>query len=104
MAPLTGDPKSYPLSDFKDSITGTCLCGSIKVTIADPELFTKPRGFLCHCSNCRKVAGSYCSSNIIIPEEKVTIQDTKGTRRVFEDDQTGSGTMMKRNFCGVCGK
>jgi hypothetical protein len=104
MPSLTGDPKSYPISAFSQSISGHCLCGSIHVTITDDELFTKRRGHLCHCANCRKIAGSYVSANLIIEEEKVKIEDRKGTRKVFEDFETGSGRPVYRNFCSACGK
>jgi hypothetical protein len=104
MPPLTGDPKSHPKSSFSKSTTGHCLCGSIHVTITDDELFIKKRGHLCHCANCRKVAGSYVSANLIIEEEKVKIEDRKGTRKVYEDYETGSGNPVFRNFCGECGK
>jgi hypothetical protein len=104
MPPLTGDPKSHPISDFSQSISGHCLCGSIHITVTDDELFTKKRGHLCHCSNCRKITGSYVSANLIIEEEKVQIEDRNGTRKIFEDYETGSGNPVSRHFCGVCGK
>lgn len=104
MSNLTGDPNQHDPSKFAESLTGHCLCGSIHVTITDSELFTKPRGHLCHCSNCRKVAGSYVSSNLVIEEEKVKIEDKNGTLKEFIDKETGSGTQLSRFFCGTCGK
>ncbi|KAK4952377.1 hypothetical protein LTR10_009183 [Elasticomyces elasticus] len=100
MPDLTGDPKQH---NPKDSLTGSCLCGSITVTINDSELFTKPRGHLCHCSNCRKVAGSYVSSNLLIEAEKVEIQDRDGTLKTYEDRATGSGNPVYRSFCSADG-
>ncbi|THW34299.1 hypothetical protein D6D21_09643 [Aureobasidium pullulans] len=91
MPELTGDPKRHDLSTFKDSLTGSCLCGSITVTINDGELFTKPRGHLCHCANCRKVSGSVVSANLIMEEEKVDIKDRDGTLKSYEDKATNSG-------------
>jgi len=44
MPNYTGDPNSHPDSEFDEGITGTCLCGSIKVTVRDSELFKKRRG------------------------------------------------------------
>jgi hypothetical protein len=104
MPDLTGDPKFHPFSSFSQGIAGTCLCGSILVTINDPDLFTRRRGHLCHCANCRKVAGSYVAANLVIEEEKVRIEDRQGTLKKFVDTQTGSGTPLDRFFCGVCGK
>lgn len=104
MPELTGNPNQQPISQFSSEITGHCLCGSIHVTIRDADLFTKCRGHLCHCANCRKVAGSYVSSNLMIEEEKVTIEDRDGTLKEFVDTQTGSGQPLGRWFCGTCGK
>lgn len=101
---LTGDPKQHPDSDFAESLSGTCLCGSIKVTIHDKELFTRPRGHLCHCYNCRKVAGSYVAANLLIEEDKVEIEDRNGTLKEYIDTDTGSGNKLERYFCGTCGK
>lgn len=66
----TGDPNAHAPTKFQDGMSGTCLCGSITVTINDSELFTKKRGHLCHCANCRKVAGSYVASNLLIEQRK----------------------------------
>tara|TARA_R110002003_G_scaffold351_13_gene19001 strand:+ start:1010 stop:1339 length:330 start_codon:yes stop_codon:yes gene_type:complete len=85
-------------------MSATCLCGAIKVTINDSELFTKPRGHLCHCANCRKVAGSYVSSNLAIEKEKVSVEDTGGKMKRYKDYATGSGKCVERCFCGECGK
>jgi len=102
MPEFTGDPKSHPRSEFSTELIGTCLCGSIRVTIKDSELFTRKRGHLCHCANCRKSSGSYVASNLNIEEEKVTIEDSKGTRKRY-NDTGGSGKIVERNFCGECG-
>jgi len=99
-----GDPKAHPLAEFEHGMTGTCLCGSVRVTIRDNELFTRRRGHLCHCANCRKVAGSYVAANLIIETEKVEIEDQKGTLKTYEDRDTLSGNPVFRSFCGVDGK
>jgi len=103
---FTGNPNAHHPSTFSESITGTCLCGSISVTIKDPELFTSPngKGHLCHCANCRKASGSYVAANLAIEKEKVEIVDRKGTLKRYEDWETASGKVVLRCFCGVCGK
>ncbi|KAI0801606.1 Mss4-like protein [Xylaria sp. FL0064] len=98
-----GDPKDHPITEFEQGLQGTCLCGSISVTIHDPELFTRPRGHLCHCSNCRKVAGSFVASNLIIESDKVEIQDSAGTLKTYDDYNTLSGNPVFRSFCSVDG-
>ena len=99
----TGDPKSHDVSEYSESMTGSCLCGSVIVTIKD-NLFTKPRGHLCHCANCRKVAGSYVASNFLIETDKVEIKDRDGTLKTYEDRATLSGNPVYRKFCSVDGK
>jgi hypothetical protein len=101
---LTGDPNSHNTSEFSSSLSATCLCKSIRVTITDDELFTRPRGHLCHCANCRKVAGSFVSSNLAIEKEKVKVEDEKGVMKKYVDRETGSGKVVERCFCGECGK
>jgi hypothetical protein len=101
---LTGNPNSHPTSTFSSSLSSTCLCGAIRVTIHDSELFTRPRGHLCHCANCRKVAGSYVSSNLAIEKEKVEVVDEGGKMKKYRDMETGSGKCVERCFCGECGK
>jgi hypothetical protein len=103
MPDYTGNPNAHPKSAFSHSLAGTCLCTAIKVTITDSELFTRPRGHLCHCANCRKVGGSYVQANLNIEVEKVVIEDPKGVKKVY-DDMGGSGKIVHRHFCGVCGK
>src|SRR5689334_12191528 len=99
MPDLTGNPNSHPISSFSTGLSSTCLCGSIRVTIHDTELFSRPRGHLCHCANCRKVAGSYVSSNLAIEKEKVEVQDEKGVMKRYKDYATGSGKCVVRCFC-----
>ncbi|KAF2727994.1 hypothetical protein EJ04DRAFT_391350, partial [Polyplosphaeria fusca] len=84
-------------------LTSTCLCTAITVTINDTELFTRRRGHLCHCTNCRKVAGSYVSSNLLLPHTSTEISDPQSTLKMYEDYATGSGNKVERYFCGVCG-
>ncbi|KAI5366480.1 putative CENP-V/GFA domain, Mss4-like superfamily protein [Septoria linicola] len=99
----TGDPNSHDVSKFSEKLVGTCLCGSVTVTINDNELFSKKRGHLCHCANCRKVAGSYVASNLLIEQEKVSIEDKDGTLKTYEDRETLSGNPVYRTFCSTDG-
>jgi hypothetical protein len=104
LATLSGDPKQHDISEFSQSLKGQCLCGSIQVTINDSELFTRRRGHLCHCANCRKVSGSYASINLIIESDKVDIVDRDGTLTEYKDTETMSGAVLGRWFCRRCGK
>jgi hypothetical protein len=103
--PLTGNPKDYSLEKIKEEgLKGTCLCGSINVTLRDPTMFDEPRSINCHCWNCRKVTGSTMSSNLILENSQVTIEDKNGTLKMWEDKWTESGAAIKRFFCSTCGK
>jgi hypothetical protein len=103
--PLTGDPMSYSLEKIKEEgLKGCCLCGSINITLRDPTMFDEPRSINCHCWNCRKVAGSTMSSNLILEKSQVTIEDKNGTLKYWEDKWTESGIVLKRYFCSTCGK
>jgi len=86
------------------SISGSCLCGSIKVTISDDELFTKQRGHICNCKNCRKSNGTVLgATNLLIEKDKVTIEDINKTLKEYMDVDTGSGNPTSRFFCSKCG-
>lgn len=104
MPELTGDPNAQDPAWFIQDLRGSCLCGSVEVVIHDTELFTKRRGHICHCVNCRKVSGSYAASNFVLEEEKVEIADHEGTLTKFVDTQTGSGQSLDRYFCSRCGR
>lgn len=40
--------------------TNIIFYAAVKVRVNDNELFSRRRGHLCHCANCRKVAGGIC--------------------------------------------
>lgn len=104
MPPLTGDSKQHDPSSFANGMTGSCLCGSIRVTIKAQDLFSRPRGHLCSCANCRKVAGSYIASNMLLDSSEVEIEDRDGTLKYYDDKATGSGNSVFRYFCSADGK
>lgn len=82
---------------------GHCLCGTINVKVNDSELFSgHRRGHLCHCRNCRKVAGGVFGTNLAIEASKVEITG-KDSLKEFIDRDTTSGKPMARCFCEHCG-
>jgi hypothetical protein len=104
MPPFTGNPNLHATKGFIEGLAGHCLCGSVNVTINDSDLFTRRRGHLCHCANCRKVSGSFAASNLIIEQDKIQIEDRDSTLAMFLDTETGSGIPIERWFCSRCGK
>lgn len=82
---------------------GQCLCGAVVVKVHDSSLFSDHRrGHLCHCRNCRKVAGGIFGANLAIETEKVEILG-KDNLAQYVDKDTTSGTPMTRCFCKHCG-
>ncbi|WWC67401.1 uncharacterized protein I206_101309 [Kwoniella pini CBS 10737] len=79
---------------MSDTITGSCNCGSITVTIPKPEGVV-----LCHCINCRKSSGSLTSGNFSTPTKDVQV---KGEPSQYKNPGT-SGNEVTRKFCGNCG-
>jgi hypothetical protein len=69
-----------------DQVTGSCLCGSVRVTATG-----KPyRVGLCHCLDCRKHHGALFQAAAIFPEAAVTVT---GETRDYQN----------RHFCPRCG-
>ncbi|KAE8449141.1 hypothetical protein EG329_008525 [Mollisiaceae sp. DMI_Dod_QoI] len=81
---------------------GTCLCGAITVRVKDPELFSRRRGHICRCTNCKKTAGSAMASNLTIENEKIEIIGEENLKK-YTDTKTLSGTPLQRYFCSTCG-
>ncbi|KAL4807306.1 hypothetical protein BDV18DRAFT_137423 [Aspergillus unguis] len=93
-------------SSLSPALTGTCLCGSIHITIKDPSLWDSRRGNRpCPCANanCRKMVGSYAMSSLTIEEEKVDIRDRRRTLKMYSDLDMMSGRQVERFFCSECG-
>jgi len=83
---------------------GSCLCHAVSVKVNDSDLFgTQRRGHLCHCKNCRKVAGGVFGANLTIEEEKVEFPKGKDNISRYDDPETTSGTPVQRYFCRTCG-
>jgi Glutathione-dependent formaldehyde-activating enzyme len=82
---------------------GHCLCGAINVKVNDSNLFsTQRRGHLCHCRNCRRVAGGIFGTNLAIEASKVEITGIEHMKEYIDLDTT-SGKPMRRCFCEHCG-
>lgn len=79
------------------SITGQCLCGSVKYEFDNPPAMTG----VCHCKNCQRQAGSAFSTLAGVPKAEFRI--TKGEPKLYEDSDTVSGNRVERWFCGNCG-
>lgn len=85
--------------------TGTCLCGSISLTLTLPyDLHARPQGHICHCMNCRKFSGSATGlACLMLPTSQVQLHDPEGKLKTFLDTKSRSGRTVGRSFCGECG-
>ncbi|KAK5165054.1 uncharacterized protein LTR77_009151 [Saxophila tyrrhenica] len=103
MPNLTGDPADHTTESLNDGMTGSCLCGAIKVTVTQQDLFTKPSGHTCHCKNCRQFTGSAFATVLMVPKENVELSDPKRYLKSYTDNDTASGDALRRSFCSNCG-
>lgn len=81
----------------------SCNCGAVTVRVLDSDLFTKRRGHICHCYNCKRTSGSTCGANLIIEKEKVQMTG-EGNLTTYVDKDSKSGRPVNRFFCKTCGK
>jgi hypothetical protein len=86
---------SDDLPQRPESLTGGCMCGAVRYTIAEKPLATG----LCHCNRCRPQSGSAFSTVIFVHRSAVTIT---GETAVF-DDIGSSGLRVLRRYCPRCG-
>lgn len=74
-------------------ITGTCLCGAVRLQIDEP-LEKAPEA--CHCSQCRKQTGNFF----------VGVNVRRTALRVAGEDRVTwyrSSEQVERGFCAICG-
>jgi len=89
--------------DPRQGMTGSCLCGSIKV-ILHQDLFFKPNGHICYCESCRKSTGTTGLNSLSTTKDKVEIQDPKKVGKIYVDSATDSGRIVERHFCSNCSR
>src|ERR1700730_6675980 len=70
---MTDDLRQRP-----ERLTGGCMCGAVRYTIAEKPLATG----LCHCDRCRPQSGSAFSTVIFVRRSAITIT---GETAVFDD-------------------
>jgi hypothetical protein len=67
-------------------LTGSCLCGDVRIAASGEPL----RVGLCHCLDCRKHSGSLFAAFAIFPAAAVTVESE-------------TGEYAGRHFCPRCG-
>lgn len=78
------------------SLTGSCLCGSVKFEITPP--FTAFR--YCHCSRCQKASGSAHAANAFVPGTQFAWR--AGESQIIHFDLPGAQRFAVW-FCTQCG-
>jgi hypothetical protein len=56
-------------------VTGGCLCGAVRYESKEPPI----RGYICHCTMCRRNYGSFFGATVRFPGSAFKL--TKGERR-----------------------
>ena len=79
------------------TLTGGCLCGSVRFRAATAPL----RTLVCHCTFCQKMTGSTSYAESIFRIEDVAISG--GETRKFAHRSDSSGKNVYLEFCASCG-
>ncbi|KAJ7066439.1 Mss4-like protein [Mycena amicta] len=78
---------------------GSCLCKKIRFSVVgDPFSYA-----VCHCTNCKKFAGSAFMTNAFFSPDAFTVTEGKDALKAFADSDTTSGKTLLRSFCSDCG-
>jgi hypothetical protein len=73
-------------------LTGGCHCGAIRYEVEGEPMHHA----LCHCTDCRRHAGTPLVGWAMFKSEQV--RTVQGTPKVYASSETG-----RRHFCGDCG-
>jgi hypothetical protein len=74
-------------------ITGSCLCGAVKLRIDEP-LEHAPEA--CHCTQCRKHTGNFWTG-VNVRRARLAIDGAESVRWFQSSDK------VRRGSCAVCG-
>src|SRR3954454_20649869 len=80
------------MSDQDQTVTGGCLCGSIRYEARGLPFQT----LICHCRMCQRASGAPFMALLFRSSEDVKV--TKGRPRVYSSSSTSD-----RHFCPDCG-
>ncbi|KAI5453826.1 hypothetical protein NCC49_005637 [Naganishia albida] len=74
---------------------GQCLCGQVKITLNKDQ----DAQVACHCNDCKKLAGSAYTTNVIIDDAEAELT---GEFKTFTS-KADSGNDVEHLFCPTCG-
>jgi hypothetical protein len=82
---------------MSESLTGGCLCGSVRFRATRPPL----RTLVCHCTFCQRLTGSTSYAESIFQVGDVELSG--GEIRKYEHRSDTSGKKVFVEFCPNCG-
>jgi hypothetical protein len=82
-------------------VTGSCVCGAIKLTI--PASAKPMKAIACWCLDCQKNGGAPLQTNAMFKTSEITVHDPEGQLREYQITATASGLPKPKAFCGRCG-
>lgn len=98
--PRNPTPSLQPLQTLHtmpDSLTGGCLCGSIRFRASKAPL----RTLVCHCTFCQRMTGSSAYAESLFQVEDVTFSGEGIRRYTHRSDSSGKNVFVE--FCSNCG-
>jgi len=77
------------------TVTGGCLCDSVRYEIAADPIVTRT----CWCRLCQKVGAGGGTTNVAFPSDRIAVNGELADYTSIAD----SGNVMHRRFCPQCG-
>ena len=77
-------------------ISGGCLCGEVRYEARQPAVWSHN----CHCSRCRKAAGTAFASHLFVPEASFLYSQGEDLLARFEVPEADTYNHV---FCSRCG-
>jgi len=77
------------------TITGGCLCGAVRYTVAADAIATR----VCWCRDCQYFAAGSATVNVVFPAAAIVLTGPLRDYSSIAD----SGNRMHRQFCERCG-
>ncbi len=80
---------------MSDTITGGCLCGSVRYTISEDPKFA----IRCYCRDCQKTTGTGHLPQVAVPRSGFSVEGSVSKHHRTSD----AGHSQELGFCGNCG-
>lgn len=83
------------------SLSGSCLCGAVRITIADVAPVNEVGTEICHCTDCRQFTGALAPTFVMAERANITIGGEENVKSYATTVK--SGTTLARHWCALCG-